>query len=117
MNLFFCPKEELDETTNTWNRHLIRPSRNARVPFGRPNIMYFLPGLYGATDCICNVSPRRVHISKEECLFRRGIPCDEDVHELCCSVMAENGQECPKDPMSAVNLYVALKQTLSALLY
>ena len=49
--------------------------------------------------------------------LRRGIPCDEDVHELCCSVMAENGQEFPKDPMSAVNLYVALKQTLSALLY
>ncbi len=28
-----------------WNNHRIRPSRNAEVPSGKPNILYVLPEL------------------------------------------------------------------------
>lgn len=113
--IFIFQQDDIDDVVNTWNRHLIRPSRNARVPSGRPNIMYFVPGLYATTDSLCNVFPERVEIAREECRFRKAIPCDEDVHELCCAVMKENGLEFPEDSDSAVNLYMELRRSISGL--
>ena len=101
---------------NTWNRHLIRPSRNARVPSGRPNILYFMPELYDATDFLCDVPHVQIEACKDECRFREPIPCDEDVHELCCAIMVENGHEFPSGPQSAVDLYKELRQSITALL-
>ena len=37
---------ELDETSETWKRHDIRPSGNNSVPFGRPDAMFYAPELW-----------------------------------------------------------------------
>ncbi|KAF5887205.1 uncharacterized protein DAT39_022327 [Clarias magur] len=47
---------ELDAVKESWNSHLIRPSRNQRVPHGRPEVMYFLPELYNTQDYLCQIA-------------------------------------------------------------
>lgn len=111
-----CLQDEIDEFTKTWNQHLIRPSTNARVPFGRPNIMYFMPELYDATDNLHQVTKDRIAVCKQECRFSKAIPCDTDIYELCCILMEENGQEFPQTPDAAVDLYLALRELVAELL-
>ncbi|KAI4800026.1 hypothetical protein KUCAC02_016563 [Chaenocephalus aceratus] len=48
-------QDELDETTCVWDSHVIRPSKNDRVPSGRPKVMYMFPELYTTEDCISPV--------------------------------------------------------------
>ena len=45
-NFGSCFQFELDETSETWNRHDIRPSGNNSVPFGRPVVMFYAPELW-----------------------------------------------------------------------
>ena len=45
-NFGSCFQFELDETSETWNRHDIRPSENNSVPFGRPDHYENLPMQY-----------------------------------------------------------------------
>ncbi|XP_063971427.1 uncharacterized protein LOC135158071 [Lytechinus pictus] len=107
---------ELDEVVDVWDRHLIRPSRNVQAPSGRPNIMFNLPSLYTTRDYLHGVSQERMQACKEECVFRKTIPCDEDIFELCCIVMNEVGYEYPRDRHGARLLYVALRHEITHLL-
>nr|XP_054761103.1 uncharacterized protein LOC129267417 [Lytechinus pictus] len=106
---------ELDEVVDVWDRHLIRPSRNIQAPSGRPNIMFNLPSLYTTRDYLHGVSQERMQACKEECVFRKTIPCDEDIFELCC-IMNEVGYEYPRDRHGARLLYVALRREITHLL-
>ncbi|KAF3851807.1 hypothetical protein F7725_005162 [Dissostichus mawsoni] len=45
-------QEDLNEIRHVWNAHRIRPSTNANVPAGIPNIMYTAPHLWGADDLL-----------------------------------------------------------------
>ena len=45
-NFGSCFQFELDETSDTWNRHDIRPSENNSVPFGRPDVIFYAPELW-----------------------------------------------------------------------
>jgi hypothetical protein len=112
----FRSQEDLDEIVNTWNRHLIRPSRNARIPSGRPNIMYNLPELYGTVDYISQVSSAEINICKGICTFRQLVPCDQDVYDLCWEIIGNMGYNFPHDPYSAVDLYLNLRHDVTLLL-
>ena len=101
---------------STWNSHLIRPSTNARVPSGKPTIMYNMPELYGAVDWKCAVPLQELNVCKNESLFREPIPCDNDVFDLCCELMADHGYTLPKDAHEGINLYGALRNEIMGLM-
>ena len=96
-NLYFlystCSQDDLDKVVGVWDQHLIRPSKNERVPHGRPNIMYNLPELYGSTECRLTVSSGDLDAQEQYtyCTFRKCIPCDRDMFELSHEIMEERG--------------------------
>ena len=106
----------MDSTVKTWNRHLIRPSRNANSPSGRPDVMYHIPELYGEIGYLCEVSSQQIDVCKEECSFRGPVPCDQDVYDMSCLLMKENRYQYPNDPDSAVYLYRELRRMISAVI-
>ena len=48
-------RKELTNITNEWNRHLLSSNRN-NTPSGMPDVMYFLPHLYGTTDHMISIN-------------------------------------------------------------
>ncbi|KAJ4927905.1 hypothetical protein JOQ06_015706 [Pogonophryne albipinna] len=107
-------QDELDDTAQVWNAHTIRPPRNLNVPSGRPNVMYAVPDLYRTRDYLSPVEDEHVQLCKNECVFRLVIPCDPDVYELCHIFMGESHLTPPTDPYQAVNLYMHLREAISA---
>ena len=71
--------------------------------------MYSIPELYGTRDYLCDVEPGRLEACAEECTFTSDIHCDEDIHDLACMYMEENGWSTPTDPYSAADLYLSLR--------
>ncbi|KAF4095133.1 hypothetical protein G5714_024211 [Onychostoma macrolepis] len=92
----FLIKEDLDSTKDTWNSHLIRPSRNSLVPHGRPDVMYTLPELYDTEDYICHVPVADCATWEDQCIHRSDVTCD-DVFTLCAHIMAQHHLRLPKD--------------------
>ncbi|KAK0135212.1 hypothetical protein N1851_028967 [Merluccius polli] len=109
-------QDELDDTAQTWNAHTIRPSRNPNVPSGCPNIMYALPELYLVRDHLCPVQSEHLDVCRNECRFRKPIPCDKDVYSVCIDFMVELNLQLPGDPYQAVNLYMHLREAIKSVL-
>ncbi|XP_041834069.1 uncharacterized protein LOC121635073 [Melanotaenia boesemani] len=109
-------QDELDDTAQVWNAHQIRPSKNINVPSGRPNVMYALPELYRTRDFLSPTENEHVQLCKNECVFRLTIPCDPDVYELCNLFMSEFRRMAPTDPYQAIDLYMCLREAISAVL-
>ena len=42
---------DLQRVVQHWNQHRIRPSRNAEVPAGIPDVLYYQPEVFGTRDC------------------------------------------------------------------
>ncbi|XP_073798490.1 uncharacterized protein [Danio rerio] len=109
-------QDELDDTAQVWNAHTIRQSKNISSPSGRPNVMYGLPELYQTRDFLTSADSESIQLCKNECTFRRPIPCDPDVNSLCNIIMFESQLNVPRDPFQAVNLYMHLRDTIKTLL-
>lgn len=99
---------ELDRTTEVWNGHVIRVSRRG-LPSGRPNIMMEAPFLYGTRSYLNNITQQEIDDSKNICEFRKAIPCDEDMYNLCCNSMRENNLDYPNSCEEAIQLYFTLR--------
>jgi hypothetical protein len=106
-------QDELDAVVEVWDSHLIRPSRNDRVAHGKPNVMYYVPQLYGSTDYVCTVSQEEIAVCRERCTMRSCVPCDEDVYEFCLIIMGEYNLKIPKDATEAVDLYLQLRAIMN----
>ena len=61
---------------------------------------------------MCPITNVDIDVCKEDCTFRSPYPCDRDVHELCCILMAENHVELSADPFDSVNLYMFLRDNI-----
>ncbi|KAK5874644.1 hypothetical protein PBY51_019572 [Eleginops maclovinus] len=105
-------QDDLDLTKNTWNHHLIRPSKNVHVPHGRPDAMYTIPELYGTEDYLCPVAEEDLGRCEEYCTHRHVIACDDDLFILCTSIMAEKNFQVPGDAYMAIDLYLSLRSEL-----
>ena len=105
-------QSDLDDTTTTWNRHFIRPSRNAHSPSGRPDVMYYMPESYGTVDYLCPMSDEHIQACQDERTLRKNIPCDKDVYDMCCTLIGENGYQFPQNAGSALDLYIQLKRDI-----
>ena len=108
-------QDDLDATARVWDSHIIRPSKNEKVPHGRPNVMYCVPELYGSEDLLCAVTEEDMDEYKQSCTFRSSVACDEDVFELCIILMKEHNMKPPKDAYQALDLYLNLRMLLSNL--
>ncbi|XP_076842081.1 uncharacterized protein LOC143486114 [Brachyhypopomus gauderio] len=109
-------QDELDLVKDTWNSHLIRPSRNDLVPHGRPHVMYTLPELYGTEDYLCHVPEIECTTCEDQCTHRCDVPCDKDVFTICTHVMAQHHLSVPADVYGALDLYLSLRQELTTML-
>ena len=68
---------ELDRIAVTWNRHSIREQRNAEIPNGKPDLMYFIPEVFGGHNFGKKVDLEDVNVWCEVCGSRRKICCQE----------------------------------------
>ena len=103
-------QDYIDGMVETWNCHLIRPSRNKRSPSGRPNVMYRLPSLYSSQDYMCPVPENEVELCENECIFREAIPCDPDAFQLLTMIVAQQNLSYPLNATQAIELYIKLRQ-------
>jgi hypothetical protein len=99
-----------------WNNHVVRPSKNVRVPSGRPIIMHSVPSLWGATDQLCGVNDGDVAACRSEAAFRSTTPCDADVYTLCMNIMRTENIDVADDETSAIDLFQYLRQKFRQLL-
>ena len=116
LNSVICApfQDELDETTDVWDSHIIRPSKNDRVPSGRPQIMYMFPDLYRSEDCISPVDRADIQLCQSDCTFRQTIPCDTDIYNLCNFLIVESQLHLPGDAYEAVDLYLHLRNEITS---
>nr|XP_020468104.1 uncharacterized protein LOC109967092 [Monopterus albus] len=108
-------QEELDEVVTAWNNHRIRAIDNPRDPYGHPSIMYAVPNLYGGQDFLQPADELKMEICREDCHFK-DYPCDEDVFRLCIELMDEHNLEMSDDVFEITDLYVRLRQMVTAAL-
>lgn len=78
--------------------------------------MFHVPELYDVDDYTFEVNDNDLNLCKETATFRSGMPCDEDVYNLCVHFMAENDFNIAEDPYQAMDLYIALRQCFEAVL-
>ncbi|KAK3097954.1 hypothetical protein FSP39_014819 [Pinctada imbricata] len=108
-------QSELNTVAETWNGHRIRKTKNQRTPSGRPFVLYSLPELCGANNYLHSIEEMKIEVCKTECMLKPEIPCDEDVYNLCCLEMEENGWDNPVNPEDAIELYFFLRPIIREL--
>ncbi|XP_055063376.1 uncharacterized protein [Misgurnus anguillicaudatus] len=109
-------QDELDETTCVWDSHVIRPSKNDKVPSGRPRVMYMFPELYRTDDCISPVERDDLQLCQSSCTFRTTVPCDTDIYNICNFLMVESQLHLPADAYQALDLYLHLRNEIRSTL-
>ncbi|KAJ8303346.1 hypothetical protein KUTeg_019742 [Tegillarca granosa] len=103
---------DLDHVVSLWDTHRIRRTRHQTVPSGRPNTMYHLPEAYGTHHYLCPVSSEEIQECQRYCPPKSMLPCDRDIYELCCLIMAENNKSPPRDAFEAAMLYRFLREII-----
>ncbi|KAJ7371621.1 hypothetical protein OS493_024298 [Desmophyllum pertusum] len=101
-------QEELNRVAQHWNLHQIRPSLNQESPPGRPDVLYFLPELQGASSYLHSVDDEEMSVAEELCCDDRNLPADETFIELAQMVMDDNNLQMPITPEEASTLYSEL---------
>lgn len=109
-------QDELDSVAEVWDNHIIRPTTNQNVPFGRPIIMFSAPELYNVQDYKTLIENDQIRICKEEALFRKTVPCDQDIYDMCMLLMDENNMQYPTDAYKALDLYQELREAILEIL-
>lgn len=103
-------QDDVDEATEQWNTHRIRPTRNQISPFGKPCIMYMLPHLYNTEDFKQPFNEEALLLCQEETIQNATGPSDSDFKELFQGIMTEHNLHEPHDFHSAKALYIQLRE-------
>ena len=99
-------QDELYQVAKNWNLHHIRPSTNQESPSGKPDIMYFLPERYSASDYIRAVDLIDLDVAASVCGEQQPfMGCHPSFAELALMIMQENNLSQPKDVSEARELY------------
>ena len=107
--LWFCfsklLQKELDKVMDHWNSHYIRKSHCDTIA-GVPDILYYLPENYGATDCLVPIPQAKINEVEPQ--------CDMDVEdntymEYFEFIMETTGINYPCDVEEAFNLFQIFK--------
>ena len=81
-SFLFLQQELLNDIQGVWNAHRMRPSKNPNVPSGIPDVMYMAPHLWGAENCLVQLT-EDLTACKHSCKFLSSAPCDVD--SLICA--------------------------------
>lgn len=76
--------------------------------------MYLASHLWGTEDHIIPVNEDDLATCKECCAFATSVPCDEDIFDLCSIYMEESGLVFPTSGSQALDLYLSLRDLISA---
>ena len=90
-------RDELHQIARLWNVHGIRPSLNAESPYGRPDVLFFIPEVANARSYKVKVDLDELDIAEEMCCRR--LPensCLEEFTELATTIMHENNLDMPR---------------------
>ena len=102
-------RTELRDIMQLWNTHYIRKSRNEDAPHGKPDIMYYMPELFGGRDCLLHVDEVEVAVASLSDLLTIPPPtCQDDYTELFRLLMTEGGMTPPTTIEEADDLLVYL---------
>ncbi|KAJ8042513.1 hypothetical protein HOLleu_13582 [Holothuria leucospilota] len=109
-------QEDLDKAAKEWNQHRIRRQRNMDCPAGIPDMMYFVPEVYGTIDY-----KRPLDFTVEEIREVREEFCSEYPEYGCARWFTRSledilggldNYQMPTDIHEARRLFVALKDIL-----
>lgn len=78
--------------------------------------MYSVPSLYSTVNYKVPVTQEEITICKSECMGRSLIPCDETIYDLCILFMNELNMTIAREPYDGINVYVALRVAIRALM-
>lgn len=92
-----------------WNSHHIRRSRNPNVPYGRPDILFFMPELEKSQNYLYHVSADDIEVGFEAATVRPLVPCDQDVFQLCCFILHDRQWNFPNEISEMLVLYRNLR--------
>jgi hypothetical protein len=107
----FYFQRDLDELAGMWNTHKMA-SKTESSRGRRPLMMYTIPELYNADDCLCAVDEDEIDMCAEETIPKSALPCDETVKELCYLIMEEDCIDKPDDVFEARDLYLYLRRVI-----
>lgn len=101
-------QQDLNAFVELWNSHRIR-TQNAVS--GRPFVLYWTPQHSGheANNYYRPVDNIRIQICLRECETSTSTCQDEDVFNLACMYMQEDGLSWPNNAYDAANLYTVLR--------
>ena len=72
------------------------------MPFGRPDVMFYVPELWQAQDYLHSVQDVELNVYCQEALFCSLTPCYEDVDQLSVGIMRRDNFDPPKNFSEAI---------------
>ena len=61
-------QSELHRAALEWNVHRIRPSSNVESPWGKPDVLNFVPASAESQDCMTPVDIDEIEIAEDTCV-------------------------------------------------
>lgn len=103
-------QQELFTIMKLWNTHHIRRTQSMMSPNGKPDVMYYMPEIYGAQDHIQPADANDVEFLSG--LLTRDIPeCNDNAKELFTILLHEGGKDLTTSMEEADDLLVYLLDT------
>lgn len=104
---------ELDRIAVNWNLHSIRKQRNAEVPNGKPDMMFFVPEVFGGHNFGKVVDQQDVDICCEMYGLRRTV-CSKDFKNL--AKLLKPNLQIPVTVQGALELYTELLELIDEIM-
>lgn len=98
-------QDDLNRCAQEWNQHRIRHTKSAELPGGKPDLMYYLPELYGTHDFKMEIDMADVDAAEEFCIYQSAFGCLPEFEEECKNIMFENSLLLPTNHSEALALY------------
>ncbi|XP_068750938.1 uncharacterized protein [Montipora capricornis] len=109
-------QSELHRAAEEWNVHRIRPSSNVESPSGKPDILYFVPGLVNSQDYVIPIDLDEIEIAEDLCAVQPQVKgCSPYFKELAEMIMDDEGIEAAATVEEASRLYIDLLDYIDAL--
>lgn len=93
---------ELDRIASNWNMHAIRPQKNSHTPCGKPDLLYFVPEIFGGRDYGHKIDRNDL----KTCMELYGKPkltCSEEFKDLIHLVLSQH--DTPSSVEEALAMY------------
>ena len=108
-------QDELDEIIKVLNQHRICMTRMSEVSNGVPDVLYFLPNIYGKENRTNEIEDVDLLLSLEFIREPLYYGCSNEFAELARIIINELQIDMPKEKESAEQLYFRIKNEITSL--